>query len=216
MNEQKSKKARTHPVNYTLLAASLIVFGSLGLVFITQMELQPGWLWEDLREENSLEVSAIKADDLNEEKDGIMDVLAYSDVLRQDDRRANDPNDTPNYGMIFALDGLTGAEIWHVDFGNPVKRVFEVMDINDDGYNDYFVDIASVGPNWVNDSNPGSEDLIPKIIFDEFSNILIYGNNGTDISILTGVDLKILILPGMLHVRILMVSSGFKEEQMMF
>ncbi len=39
MNEQKMKLARTHPINYVLLAVSLIIFGSLGLIFITQMEL---------------------------------------------------------------------------------------------------------------------------------------------------------------------------------
>ncbi len=186
MNEQKSKKARTHPVNYILLAASLIVFGSLGLVFITQMELQPGWLWEEVREENSMEISAFEGGDLNEEKDGFMDVIAYSDVLRQDERKADDPDDVPNYGKIFAIDGLTGEEIWNKDCENPVKRVFEVMDVNEDGYKDYFANIASVGLNWVNNSDPYNEELQPEIFFDEFSNVLIYGNNGTDIPILTG------------------------------
>ena len=51
MNKSKLKKDKTHPVNYVLLAVSLIIFGSLGLIFITQMELQPGWLWEDVRDE---------------------------------------------------------------------------------------------------------------------------------------------------------------------
>ena len=186
MNEQKRKKQRTHPVNYILLAASFIIFGSLGLVFITQMELQPGWLWEEVREENSMEMFVFEADDLNEVKDGIMDAIAYSDVTRQDDRRSDDPDDKPNYGKIFALDGLTGAKIWEKNCENPVKRVFEVMDVNEDGYKDYFTDIASVGPNWVVNPNPGNDDLQPEINLNDFSNILIYGNNGTEIPILTG------------------------------
>ena len=186
MNEQKSKKARTHPVNYILLAASLIIFGSLGLVFITQMELQPGWLWEEVKEENSMEISAFEGDDLNIEKDGIIDVIAYSDVVRQDDRKSDDPNDVPNYGKIFALDGLTGVKIWEKDCENPVKRVFVVMDVNEDGYEDYFADIASVGPSWIENPSPYNDELQPEIIFDAFSNILIYGNNGSDIPILTG------------------------------
>ncbi|NVM19817.1 MAG: hypothetical protein HWN80_19095 [Candidatus Lokiarchaeota archaeon] len=186
MNEQKSKKARTHPINYILLAASLIVFGTLGLVFITQMELQPGWLWEEVREENSMEISILEADDLNNEKDGFLDAIAYSDVTRQDDRRSDDPNDLPNYGKIFALDGLTGVKIWEKDCENPVKRVFEVMDVNEDGYKDYFADVASVGPDWVINPNPGNDDLQPEIFLNDFSNILICGNNGTDIPILTG------------------------------
>jgi len=77
MNEQKRKKARTHPVNYILLAVSLIVFGSLGLIFITQMEIQPGWVWEEVREENSMEMSVLEADDLNEEKDGILNYNTF-------------------------------------------------------------------------------------------------------------------------------------------
>jgi hypothetical protein len=59
MNEQKSKKLRTHPVNYVLLAISFIIFGSLGIVFLTQMELQPGWVWEEISEENSMNLDVI-------------------------------------------------------------------------------------------------------------------------------------------------------------
>ncbi|NHJ22036.1 MAG: hypothetical protein EAX91_13900 [Candidatus Lokiarchaeota archaeon] len=172
------KKVKTHPVNYVLLAVSLIIFGSLGLIFITQMELQPGWLWEEVRNENSMTMSIIRADDLNEEKDGFLDIIAYSDVRWQDHRKADDPNDIPNYGKIFALDGLTGERIWVKDCENPVKGVFEVMDVNGDGYKDYFADIASVESEW--------DDRNPKIIPDEFTNILIRGDNGSDIPILTG------------------------------
>lgn len=186
MNTQKSKKARTHPVNYILLAASFIIFGSLGLVFITQMELQPGWLWEEIREENSMRMSVIKADDLNEVKDGVMDVVAYTDITQQDRRKADDPNDVPNYGKIFALDGLTGVEIWNKNCENPVKGVYEVMDVNEDGYKDYFADVTSVGPNWIENPSPNNNDIVPEIYFNDFSNSLIYGNNGTDIPILTG------------------------------
>ena len=182
MNEQKRKKERTHPINYILLAASLIVFGTLGLVFITQMELQPGWVWEEVSGENSMEMSVLEADDLN--KDGFLDAIAYIDIDRQDRDNIGDPNDLTNYGNIYALDGLSGNKIWEKICNNPVKRVFEVMDVNEDGYKDYFADIASVGPDWVilnpND-NPRAE-----IIPNDYSNILIYGNNGTDIPIATG------------------------------
>ena len=182
MNEQKRKKARTHPINYILLAASLIVFGSLGLVFVTQMELQPGWVWEEVSGENSMEMSVLEADDLN--KDGFLDAIAYADVDRQDSDNIGDPNDLTNYGNIYALDGLSGYKIWEKICNNPVKRVFEVMDVNEDGYKDYFADIASVGPDWVI-INPG-DNLGPEIIPNDYSNILIYGNNGTDIPIATG------------------------------
>lgn len=178
MSKQKQKTPKTHPVNYILLAVSLIIFGTLGLIFITQMELQPGWLWEEAREENSMTMKIFEADDLNEEKDGFPDIIAYSDVRWQDHRKADDPNDVPNYGKIFALDGLTGQSLWFKDCENPVKGVFEVMDVNGDGYKDYFADIASVEPEWDNNR--------PKLIPDEFTNIIIRGDNGSEIPILTG------------------------------
>ena len=181
MNKSKLKKDKTHPVNYVLLAVSLIIFGSLGLIFITQMELQPGWLWEDVRDENSMKMLIFEADDLNEEKDGFIDIIAYSDVRWQDHRKVDDPNDIPNYGKIFALDGLTGKKLWVKDCENPVKGVFEVTDVDGDGHTDYFADIASVEPEW-DKSNP-------RVIPDEFTNILICGNNGSEIPILTG-DLR--------------------------
>jgi len=182
MNEQKHKKARTHPVNYVLLAVSLIVFGSLGLVFITQMEIQPGWVWEEDSGENSMEMSVLVGDDFND--DGMVDAIAYSNVNEQDGDNIGDPNDLTNYGKIYALDGLKGLKLWEQSYNNPVKKVFEVMDVNEDGYKDYFADIASVGPDWViiNTSNRPRTEIIPN----DYSNILISGNNGTDIPIATG------------------------------
>lgn len=182
MNEQKRKKARTHPINYILLAASLIVFGSLGLVFITQMELQPGWVWEEVSGENSMEMSVLEADDLN--KDGFLDAIAYSDVKWQDSDNVGDPNDLTNYGNIYALDGLSGYKIWEKICNNPVKKVFQVMDVNGDGYKDYFADIASVGPDWVKYYEWSNHE--PEIIPNAYSNILIHGKNGMDIPIATG------------------------------
>ena len=183
MNEQKCKKARTHTVNYILLAASFIVFGSLGLVFITQMELQPGWVWEDVSGENSMEVKVLVGDDLND--DGIPDVIAYIDVERQNTGDNRILDDKPNYGNVYALDGLSGSKIWEKICNNPIKRVFEVMDVNEDGYQDYFVDIASVGPDWVTYNNE-SNNLRPEIIPNDYFNILLSGNNGSEIPITTG------------------------------
>ena len=182
MNEQKRKKIRTHPVNYVLLAASLIIFGSLGIVFITQMEIQPGWVWEEISDENSMELDLITTDDLN--NDGFNDAIAYADVNEQNTDNIGNPDDTPNYGKIFGIDGLTGLTLWETDCENPVKKVFELADINGDGIKDYLADIASVSPNWASpfpQSNPR-----PEIILDAYTNILLSGNNGTEIPILTG------------------------------
>ncbi|MHA1234997.1 MAG: hypothetical protein ACTSQL_07925, partial [Promethearchaeota archaeon] len=183
MNEQKSKKLRTHPVNYVLLAISFIIFGSLGIVFLTQMELQPGWVWEEISEENSMKLHVIIADDLN--KDGFNDTIAYADVTNQDSDNRGNPDDTPNYGKIFGIDGLTGLTLWETNCENPVKKVFELADINGDGIKDYLADIATVSPDWVNHSNY----FAPEIILDAYTNILLSGNNGSEIPILTG-DLR--------------------------
>ena len=182
MNEQKRKKLRTHPVNYVLLAVSLIIFGSLGIVFITQMEIQPGWIWEEDSGENSMEMSVLVGDDFND--DGMVDTIVYSNVKEQDEDNFGDPNDLTNYGKIYALDGLKGLKLWEQSYNNPVKKVFEVMDVNEDGYKDYFADIASVGPDWViiNGSDRPRTEIIPN----DYSNILISGYNGTDIPIATG------------------------------
>ena len=180
MNEQKSKKIRTHPVNYVLLAVSLIIFGSLGIVFITQMEIQPGWVWEEISEENSMELDIITADDLN--NDGFNDAIAYADVNRQNDDNRGNPDDIPNYGKIFGIDGLTGLTLWDINCENPVKKVIELADINGDGIKDYLAVIASVTPDWVNISN----NFIPEIILDAYTNIILSGNNGTVIPIKTG------------------------------
>ena len=184
MSEQKRKKARAHPINYVLLAVSFIVFGSLGLIFITQMEIQPGWVWEEASEENSMEMSVLEADDLNEVKDGYLDAIVYSDVKWQERENVGNLNDLTNYGNIYALDGLSGVKIWEKICNNPVKNVFEVMDVNEDGYTDYFAEIASVGPDWV--LQPGENNPRPAIIPNDYLNILIYVNNGSDIPIATG------------------------------
>ena len=185
MNEQKSKKSRTHPVNYVLLAVSLIVFGSLGLVFITQMEIQPGWVWEEIADENSMEISIIAADDLN--KDNFNDTIAYTNIERQNDEKIGDPTDLTNYGKIFGISGLNGVILWEKNCDNPIKRIFELVDINGDGVKDYFADIASVTPDWVRPQP--QDDTRPEIILDDYTNVIISGNNGSDIPILTG-DLR--------------------------
>ena len=182
MNEQKRKKIRTHPINYVLLAVSLIVFGSLGMVFITQMEIQPGWVWEEISDENSMVLDVITADDLN--NDGFNDTITYADINEQDTENIGISDDTPNYGKIFGIDGLTGLTLWEKNCENPVKKVIELADINGDGIKDYLAVIASVSPNWVTpyiNSNPR-----PEIILDAYTNIILSGNNGTEIPILTG------------------------------
>ena len=99
MNEQKQKLPRTHAINYVLLGVSLIIFGSLGLVFITQMEIQPGWIWEEVSQTNSMEMSVIAGDDFND--DGISEAIAYIDVKNQNSDYLGNPDDIPNFGNVY-------------------------------------------------------------------------------------------------------------------
>ena len=78
MTRQKRKKDETHPVNFILLAISLLIFGTLGIIFITQMELVPGWIW-GAREENSpLNYKIQLINDIT--GDGNSDIIAGVDI----------------------------------------------------------------------------------------------------------------------------------------
>jgi len=182
MNVKQQKMERTHPVNYVLLAVSLIIFGGLGIIFITQMELHPGWVWEEFNEANSMEMSVIKGDDIDD--DGILDLVAFIDVVRWDDNDEN-ADDIPRFGGVYALNGLNGKRLWGRDLHNPVKRVFQIIDVDGDGNNEYFVDAASVGPEWIkHPHNPG--EWIPEIYPNMYFNLIINGSDREDIPILSG------------------------------
>ena len=186
MNVKERKQQKTHPVNYVLLATSLLIFGGLGLIFITQMELQVGWVWDQLNDANSMEIYILEGDDINQ--DGALDVIAYTDVERLDIDNER-PEDTPRFGWIYALNSMNGNNLWKKNLSNPIKRVFQIMDVDNDGIKDYFADIATVGPDWVEPPfNPG--EFIPDICPDMYSNRLINGSDGEDIPILTGDTLN--------------------------
>jgi len=176
MTGQKRKKEKSHPVNYVLLAVSFITFSGLGIIFITQMELQPGWIWDELNNANSMEMSALEGDDINE--DDIPEIVAYVDVNRKDTNRENElVNNIPQYGGIYAIDGLTGVKLWERIVDNPVKKVFPIMDLDGDGISEYIVDIATVGPDWIEHPyNPG--EMIPDIFPYDYRNVIINGSNG--------------------------------------
>ncbi|MFX0059357.1 MAG: hypothetical protein ACFE8J_13760, partial [Candidatus Heimdallarchaeota archaeon] len=161
-------------------------FGGLGLIFITQMELQTGWVWDELNNENSMEMYILEGDDINQ--DGFPDIIAYTDVERLDNNEGR-PEDKPQYGGIYALDSMNGNKLWERDMNNPVKKVFQIMDLDDNGINEYFANIATVGPDWIDHPfNPGEK--IPDVYPDMYSNRLINGTNGEDIPILTGDNLN--------------------------
>ncbi|NHJ24774.1 MAG: hypothetical protein EAX89_09380 [Candidatus Lokiarchaeota archaeon] len=176
MTGQKRKKEKSHPVNYVLLAVSFIIFGSLGIIFVTQMELQPGWIWSELNSVNSMDMYALVGDDVNE--DGFPEIISYTDVNRRDTHREEGLlNDIPQFGGIYAIDGLTGVKLWEQIVDNPVKRLFKIMDLTGDGISEYMADIATVGPDWIDHPyNPGEQ--IPEIFPNDYRNVIINGSDG--------------------------------------
>jgi len=181
MKIKRNKKNDSRPINLVLLAVSLIIFGVLGIVFITQMELQPGWAWEEIRDKYPIEMDAFVTDDLN--KNGVNEIIAYADIHGTDrpERYA-----TMQYGGIFCLEGANGNLIWSNEYDGPVKNVFPIMDINGDDKKEYFVSRASVGPNWTVIDNRFEPDIHRNF----YTNQLINGSNGKDLPILTGDGLN--------------------------
>ncbi|HEC40433.1 MAG TPA: hypothetical protein ENI29_19485, partial [bacterium] len=143
MSEQESRDSATKSINLVLIAISMLILGSLGLVFVTQMELQPGWVWDDLNEIYPARIYSLESDDVT--GDGINDILVYVDIQHEREEIANN---TSQYGGIFLINVRTGAPFWSREFSTPVKKVFQIMDVDSDNIKDYFVDRATASPNW--------------------------------------------------------------------
>lgn len=177
MSSQEFKERETKSINLILVAVSLIIFGSLGIIFITQMELHPGWVWEEKNEMYPIELSVMEAEDTN--GDGISELLIYADVLNGREEAAIN---TPQYGGVFLLSGHNGQKFWSKEYNGPVKGVFQIQDVDGDGIRDFFVEIASVSPNW-----SGYENNQVEIYQNMFSNEILSGDDGSDVSLLPGV-----------------------------
>lgn len=181
MKVKRNKNDDSRPINLVLLAISLIIFGVLGIVFITQMELQPGWAWEEIRDKYPIEMDAFVTDDLN--GNGVNEIIGFADIHGTDNPERYS---TLQYGGIFCLEGENGNLIWDKEYDGPVKNVFPIMDIDGDEKKEYFVCKASMGPNWIVDN----DRFEPNLFRNFYTNQLIYGNNGSDIPILTGDGLN--------------------------
>lgn len=172
MSTQEFKERETKSINLILVGISLIIFGGLGIIFITQMELHPGWAWEDYNEEYPIELYALEGEDIT--GDGMPEIVTYADITRTHEEIANN---TPKFGGVFLLNGRNGGEVWSSVYRNPVKRVFHIMDVDGDTHRDFFVETATVSPNW---TGPDDEDV--DIYPNMFSNNIISGLDGSDLS----------------------------------
>lgn len=180
MNLGKSKKRKSHPINWVLLGISILVLGGLSVVFVTQMEFQSGWFFQDLRETFSIDLYALETDDIN--RDGNPDIITYADISRRDTDTKSE-YDTPQFGAIYALDGRDGEVLWENMYEGPIKRVYPLPDMDGDSIKDYFISVAAVNESWYNESHDdGGYELKPIMYIDQFNNKIISGgNDGGDI-----------------------------------
>jgi hypothetical protein len=179
MTRQKRKKDETHPVNFILLAISLLIFGILGMAFITQMELIPGWMWGSREENSPIQYRIQRIDDIT--GDGAPDIVARADMRYCHEQGCEQ---SPHFGGVYLIDGKSGLSINKTEYENPVRNLFQITDINNNGIKDYLVDIAKVEDDWMpqNESNSMRVNVIPN----NFSNFFIDGKNLNVINIETG------------------------------
>ncbi|TKJ24310.1 MAG: hypothetical protein CEE43_01090 [Promethearchaeota archaeon Loki_b32] len=177
MTSRKNEEGDSRPINLVLLAVSFIIFGVLGIVFITQMDLHPGWAWEDIRDVYPTQIYAFSTEDID--GNGVNEIIAYADIGGTDR-----PDRYPDfqYGGIYCLEGSSGTPLWIREYNGPVKKVFPIMDVDGDGVKDYFMSKGSVGTNWTRQNSHYEPEIIPNM----YTNQLISGSNGTDLSILIG------------------------------
>ena len=118
--------------------------------------------------------------DLND--DGNPDIISNSytrNIQTKDIARFT--HNITKHGAIYAIDGLTGLKIWSKEYSTPVRNLFPIGDINSDGYEDFFANMLRVEDYWdVNPSNP--DELRPIIIHNNFTNIIVSGEDGSSLS----------------------------------
>ncbi|MFX1458953.1 MAG: hypothetical protein ACFFBT_05755 [Promethearchaeota archaeon] len=173
----KTKKLRdddSRPVNRILVAVSFIIFGVFGMIFLTQMELQPGWAWEDILDTYPIEITPLKGEDIN--GDGISEIIAFADIQGTDrpERYTN-----IQYGGVFCLDGSNGNVLWLREYNTPVRKLFPVMDIDGDGKKDYFISKVPISPNWTEQN----DHYVPDFYLNLCTNLIINGSDGEDLPI---------------------------------
>ncbi|MFW9877613.1 MAG: hypothetical protein ACFFG0_31390, partial [Candidatus Thorarchaeota archaeon] len=173
MKLRKNNKGDSRPINLILLAVSFIVFGVLGIIFMTQMELQSGWAWEDLSDNYPMKLTCFETENVNDR--GSLDIISYSNIHDTDH-----PEEYPDiqYGGVFCIEGANGKLIWQRDYNGPVKKVFPLSDVDGDGNIDYFVSQAFVDSHWQIQNGYASPKILPNL----FTSQIINGINGYDLT----------------------------------
>jgi len=170
-NDQKQNKIS---LNLILVLISLLFVSVFGIIFLTQIEIQPGWKNLDMQNVHGGHYEFILQDDLT--GDSINETFCYFMTENRDHATYNDPQ----FGYIISSNGLTGAKVWDREFSGPIIEAFQVFDVDGDGIRDILVNFATVDDEW----STGNNNV--NITIGLYGNLLISGINGTTIPILTG------------------------------
>lgn len=163
MNKLSKNSINKKSINLTLAAISFIIFGGLGLVFMTQMEILPGWAVST--GETDLITKTLESDDINNDFSKDLVVYGYRGYDEEN------PNRSPKYGRIMGLNSQNGAILWDKTYNNPILKAFKIMDVNSDGISDYFISKGIVADEW-------NENNYFNFLDNQYSNFLMSGSNG--------------------------------------
>ncbi len=147
--EYEDWKRRSKSYNMIFIAISLLVFGILGMVVVTQMDLQPGSQFSDFEERYPFELKPMPGPALSFSGGSFpLDlVLCHTDTYSWHAWEKEYP--LPNLGLLMLFDSKTGEQLGLSRlFDGPIKSVFPIMDMNGDGVTDYLIKKATVAPTW--------------------------------------------------------------------
>jgi len=177
---EKKTKEKTQPkaLNSVLLGISLLIFGVFGLLFITQMEVQPGWSSSDLGEIYPVDFNVIAAPDVD--GDGYGDLFFYARADNPDERVQYN---TPQFGAIYMMNSINGAKIWNKNYPTPVVYASRLADVDGNQVDDFLVSRATVLSSW---SGDGSNSL--QYVPNSFINEILTATDGVVIPLVGGID----------------------------
>ncbi len=139
MKSVKSNDQNKPSINKLLIVISLLVVGILGVLVVTQIEMVSGWANNEFNNKRPVNLYIVGANNNTE-------LIVFSDFSNDD--HLNDSNyytnSSPNFGVIYSCNRITGVKIWNRELNGPIKRVFPIADVDNDNHQDFIVSYASM------------------------------------------------------------------------